>query len=120
MTVIALPNPLDPSDWRLAHKTSDRGFYEGALRAAQSLDASEAILVRDDGFVTEGSFTNIFLERDGALLTPHASLGLLPGILREHLIAQGRAREAELTLADLSDGFLLGNSVRGLFEARLI
>ena len=36
--VIALPNPLDPSDWRLAHKTSDRGFYEDALAAAKRVD----------------------------------------------------------------------------------
>ena len=102
LPVVALPNPLDPSDWRLAHKTSDRGFYEDAQRAAKGMNASEAILVRDDGLVTEGSFTNVFVERDGMLLTPPAKLGLLPGILREHLIAEGRAREAELTLKDLS------------------
>ncbi|MEP3422368.1 MAG: aminodeoxychorismate synthase component I [Erythrobacter sp.] len=118
--VAALPNPLDPSDWRLAHKTSDRGFYEDALKAAKSLGAEEAILVRHDGLVTEGSFTNIFVERDGVLLTPPASLGLLPGVLREFLIEKGQAREAELTLDDLSNGFQLGNAVRGLFSATLI
>ncbi len=118
--VVALPNPLDPSDWRLSHKTSDRGFYEDALRAAQSLGGAEAILVREDGLVTEGSFTNIFVERGGALLTPPASLGLLPGILREYLIEKGQAREAELTLDDLKDGFQLGNAVRGLFSAKLL
>jgi para-aminobenzoate synthetase/4-amino-4-deoxychorismate lyase len=116
---IALPNPLDPSDWRLSHKTSDRGFYEGALQAAQSLGGAEAILVRDDGLVTEGSFTNIFVERDGMLLTPPASLGLLPGVLREYLIEKEQAREAELTLEDLEGGFQLGNAVRGLFRAEL-
>lgn len=118
--VVALPHPLDPSDSRLGHKTSDRGFYEDALTAAKGMGAGEAILVRDDGLVTEGSHTNVFVERDGTLLTPLASLGLLPGILREHLIAQGRAKEAELTLDDLSDGFLLGNALRGLFTARLV
>jgi len=118
--VVALPCPLDPSDWRLANKTTDRGFYEDALRAAHGFDAVEAILVREDGLVTEGSFTNIFVERDGILLTPPASLGLLSGVLREYLIEKGRAREAELTLDDLKDGFQLGNAVRGLFAARLI
>lgn len=118
--VVALPNPLDPSDWRLAHKTSDRGFYEDALNAAKALGGNEAVLVREDGFVTEGSFTNIFVERDGILLTPPATQGLLPGILREYLIEKGQAREAELTLDDLADGFQLGNAVRGLFSAKLI
>lgn len=131
---IALPNPLDPSDWRLAHKTSDRGFYEDALAAAKAMGADEAILVRSSdqggdqggGLVTEGSFTNLFIEGDdGALLTPPAALGLLPGVLRAHLLAQGRAREAELTLDNLAEAsrngrFWLGNAVRGLFKAKLI
>ncbi|EAQ28745.1 Para-aminobenzoate synthase, component I [Erythrobacter sp. NAP1] len=118
--VAALPSPLDPSDWRLSHKTTDRGFYEDALEAAREHGAQEAVLVRDDGLVTEGSFTNIFVERDGVLLTPPASLGLLPGVLREYLIEKGQAREAELTLGDLTNGFQLGNAVRGLFSAELI
>ncbi|MDJ0642470.1 MAG: aminodeoxychorismate synthase component I [Erythrobacter sp.] len=117
---IALPNPVDPSDWRLRHKTSDRVFYEEALAAAKSMGAGEAILVRDDGLVTEGSFTNVFVERDGVLLTPPTSLGLLPGVFRAFLIEKERAREAELTLADLADGFTLGNAVRGLFAAELV
>ncbi len=118
---IALPLPVDPSDWRLAHKSSDRGFYEDALAAAQDASAQEALLVREDGLVTEGSFTNVFVEgEDGKLRTPRASLGLLPGVLRDHLIAEGKAVEAELTLSDLEQGFLLGNSVRGLFPAKLI
>ena len=118
--VIALPNPLDPSDWRLAHKTSDRGFYEDALAAAKGMGAAEAVLVREDGLVTEGSYSNIFVERDGILLTPPAHLGLLPGVLRAFLIEKGQAREFELTLDDLADGFRLGNAVRGLLTAELI
>lgn len=119
--VAALPNPIDPNDWRLAHKTSDRGFYEDALGAARSLGGDEAVLVRSDGLVTEGSFTCVFADGpDGILRTPPAALGLLPGVLREHLIAEGRAREAELTLDDLAGGFWLGNAVRGLMRAVLI
>lgn len=119
--VVALPHPLDPSDWRLMHKTSDRGFYEDALRAARSLGADEALLVRADGLVTEGSWTSIFAEGpDGVLLTPPAHLGLLPGVLRDQLIAEGRAREAELTLEILNNGFWLGNALRGLIRAELI
>ncbi len=117
---IALPHPLDPSDWRLSHKSSDRSFYENALDTAKQAGAHEALLVRADGLVTEGSYTNIFVEQDdGALLTPPAKLGLLPGILREHLIIEGRAREAELTLNHLKNGFWLGNALRGLMKAQL-
>ncbi len=115
-----LPLPVDPGDWRLRHKSSDRGFYEDAQAVAQQAGASEALFLRDDGLVTEGCFTSLFVERAGKLLTPPARLGLLPGVLRRSLLEQGRAVEAELSLADLKDGFLLGNALRGLVQAKLL
>jgi para-aminobenzoate synthetase/4-amino-4-deoxychorismate lyase len=118
--VAVLRLPVDPGDWRLRHKQSDRGFYQAALKAAQGAGASEALFLRDDGLLTEGSFSTIFVERDGKLLTPPARLGLLPGVLRRSLIEAGRAEEAELTLDDLTDGFSIGTALRGLMPARLI
>lgn len=115
-----LPLPVDPGDWRLRHKSSDRSFYEAGLAAAQAAGADEALFIRDDGLLTEGCFTNLFVERDGRLLTPPARLGLLPGVLRRSLIDDGRAVEAELTLDDLKDGFLIGNALRGLIPAVLL
>ncbi len=112
--------PVDHGDWRLRHKNSDRGFYEAGLKAAQSVGAAEALFIREDGLVTEGSFTNLFVERDGRLLTPPARLGLLPGVLRHALIEQGRAVEAELRIDDLEAEFLIGNALRGLMKARLL
>ncbi len=117
--VIALPLPVVPGDWRLRHKTTDRGFHAEALAIAQARGARDAVFVREDGLVTEGTYTNVFVERDGKLLTPRATLGLLPGILRGELLSEGRAEEAELTLADLANGFFIGNALRGLIPARL-
>jgi len=117
---ILLPLPVDSGDWRLRHKTSDRGFYEDARRAAAGAGADEALFLRDDGLVTEGATTTVFVEHEGMLLTPPASLGLLPGILRARLLAEGKAREANLTPADLEGGFLLGNALRGLMAAQLL
>ncbi|GGZ87114.1 aminodeoxychorismate synthase component I [Novosphingobium arvoryzae] len=112
--------PIDAGDWRLRHKSSDRGFYDTGLKAAHAAGAQEALFLRDDGLLTEGCFTNLFVERDGKLLTPPAGLGLLPGVLRRSLIEAGRAEEAELTLDDLADGFLIGNALRGLMPAVLL
>ncbi len=112
--------PVDSGDWRLRHKTSDRGFYEAGLSAARAAGAAEALFLRDDGLLTEGCFTTLFLERGGKLLTPPARLGLLPGVLRASLLASGRAQEAELTLDDLAGGFMIGNALRGLIPARLM
>ncbi len=117
---VILPLPVDSGDWRLRHKTSDRSFYEAALKVARTTGAQEALLARDDGQVTEGSFTNIFVERHGELLTPPVSLGLLPGVLRRSLLASGKAREVPLTIDDLADGFLVGNALRGLMKAELV
>jgi para-aminobenzoate synthetase/4-amino-4-deoxychorismate lyase len=116
---IPLPLPVVPGDWRLRHKSTDRGFYDVARAVAEARGAHEAVFVREDGLVTEGSVTNVFVERNGTLLTPPTALGLLPGILRGELIAEGRAAEAELTLDDLADGFFIGNGLRGLMPARL-
>jgi para-aminobenzoate synthetase/4-amino-4-deoxychorismate lyase len=115
--VAVRPLPVESSDFRLRHKTTDRRFYD---RARQEDGAYETIFVDGDGRLTEGSRTNIFVERDGKLLTPPASHGLIPGILRAKLIDEGKAEEAELTVDDLSDGFFIGNIVRGLMPARLV
>lgn len=114
--VALVPLPVDPADWRLHHKSGDRAFYDDARKAS---GAFECLFVRPDGLLTEGSFTSLFVPRDGVLLTPPARLGLLPGVLRAELLASGHAREAELTAADLADGFRLGNSLRGLFVGHL-
>ncbi|PIW54051.1 MAG: aminodeoxychorismate synthase, component I [Sphingomonadales bacterium CG12_big_fil_rev_8_21_14_0_65_65_10] len=112
--------PVDPGDWRLRHKSTDRGFYEQAREIAQEAGADDAIFLRDDGQVTEGTIWSVFVERDDMLITPPLADGLLPGVLRRSLIEQGRAVEAPLTLDDLAGGFLLGNAVRGLVAAELI
>jgi para-aminobenzoate synthetase/4-amino-4-deoxychorismate lyase len=114
--VAVAPLPVAPDDFRLAHKTSDRNFYDEARSAAGTF---ETVFRDPAGFLTEGSFTSLFVERRGRLLTPPLSRGLLPGILRTRLIAERRAEEADLTEADLGRGFLIGNSVRGLIRAVL-
>jgi len=55
-------------------------------------------------------------------MTPPLASGLLPGTLRAELIAQGKAEECVLTLADLAraDAIWLGNSVRGLIRAEWV
>ncbi|WP_284124120.1 aminodeoxychorismate synthase component I [Parerythrobacter aestuarii] len=115
-----LPLPVDAGDWRLRHKTSDRGFYEDALAVAKEAGADEALLLRDDGLLTEGCITNLFVARDGVLITPPVSLGLLPGVLRQSLIAEGRVVEGDVRIEDLEQGFFIGNAVRGLVKATLL
>lgn len=111
VTVALLPRQVAPRDFRLAHKTSDRSVYP------RCEDAFETLYVDAGGYLTEGSFTSIFVARGGTLLTPPLSRGILPGVLRAELIETGRAVEAELTPGDLAGGFFIGNALRGLVSA---
>jgi para-aminobenzoate synthetase / 4-amino-4-deoxychorismate lyase len=112
--VAVRPLPVDPSDFRLRHKTSRRGFYD---RAREKAGSWEVVFTDPQGFLTEGSFTSLFVERDGLLVTPPLRRGLLPGVFRAELLENGRAVEGDLTPDDLAGGFFLGNAVRGLVAA---
>ncbi|WP_294331002.1 aminodeoxychorismate synthase component I [uncultured Sphingomonas sp.] len=109
-----VPHSVPREDFRLAHKTTRRAIYDAPRRAAGTW---EVVFTDADGFLTEGSFTSLFVERDGVLVTPPLSRGLLPGVLRAELLATGHAVEGNLRPEDLVHGFLLGNAVRGLVAA---
>jgi para-aminobenzoate synthetase/4-amino-4-deoxychorismate lyase len=116
VAVAVAPLPVSSDDFRLRHKTSDRAFYDEARERSGTF---ELVFEDEAGFLTEGSFTNIFVPQGGKLRTPPASRGLLPGILRERLIASGEAEESDLVAADLVEGFYIGNAARGLIPAVL-
>jgi para-aminobenzoate synthetase/4-amino-4-deoxychorismate lyase len=115
--VVVRPLPVDPADFRLRYKTTGKDFLKDACRVS---GAFEAVFERPDGKLTEGSYTNIFVQRDGKLLTPPLERGLMAGLLRQRLIDEGKAEEADLTVDDLRGGFMLGNMIRGLIRARLV
>jgi para-aminobenzoate synthetase/4-amino-4-deoxychorismate lyase len=96
-------------DALLRHKTSWRDLYD---RAHPGCD--ELLFRNQRGELTEGARSNVFVARGGLLLTPPLGCGVLPGILRAELIAQGKAREAVLTPDDLTGDVYFGNSLRGL------
>jgi para-aminobenzoate synthetase/4-amino-4-deoxychorismate lyase len=112
-TFAVSPRPVQSGDVLLRHKTGWREPYESEVAR---LGADEVIFCNERGEVCEGARSNIFVARDGVLLTPPLSCGLLPGVLRAELIARGRAREAVLTPDDLKGDLYFGNSLRGLVK----
>lgn len=108
---------VDSRDPLLRHKTTARDFYVRALATARRAGPCfDVILMNERGELTEGSFTNLFVKKDGILLTPPLSSGLLPGVLRAELLERGDAREQILRPEDLAsaDAVYLGNSLRDL------
>ncbi len=53
---------------------------------ANQAGADEAILLNNQGYVTEGSADNIFMVKNGRLLTPPVTDGALAGITRQAII----------------------------------
>ena len=104
----------------LRHKTTRRELY-APFAAAKPAEAFDVILWNEDSELTECSFGNLALELDGRWLTPRLDAGLLPGILRTELLAQGRLTEARLTRDDLAraTGIAFLNSLRGWLPAVL-
>jgi branched-chain amino acid aminotransferase len=49
---------------------------------AKQADAHEAVMLNAEGFITEGTISNIFFIKDGALCTPSIQCGILDGITR--------------------------------------
>ena len=102
------------------HKTTERAVYDAALQAvAGEPEVFDVVFLNERDEVAEGARSNVFIERNGILLTPPLTSGALPGVLRAELLVAGTAREAVLKPADLTDGFWLGNALRGLIRVSL-
>ena len=105
------------TDVVLRHKTTHRELYERELAKARAEGCDEVLFLNERGELTEGAISNIFLQREGKLLTPPLASGVLAGIYRRHLLETNPTAE-EHTLSprdlDTAEAIYLCNSVRGL------
>ncbi|PCI86345.1 MAG: aminodeoxychorismate synthase, component I [Hyphomicrobiales bacterium] len=119
---------LEKSNVFTRHKTTKRAILDQAREKAKldsaAVQIDEVMFCNRQGFITEGSFTTIFVESDGVFYTPPLSAGLLNGVLRRHLLdTQGdKYKIKNMRFVDLksTDTIYVGNSVRGLIKARLL
>jgi len=116
---IGLKRRATPVNLYHFHKTTLRQEYDTERRRAEELGLTEIAFFNEKGELLEGAISNIFLEQQGRLYTPPLRLGILPGVLREHLLRTKKAQEKRLTLENLQRGTLyIGNSLRGLAEVK--
>mgnify|MGYP002641369500 CR=1 FL=1 len=101
-------------------KTTGRARNVLAREEAQGRGAYEALLCTEDGDLSEGTVSNIFLVLDGILCTPPLARGCLPGIMRSKVLllanelgmpVQERRIEAS-ELEGASGAFLTNSLVR--------
>ncbi|HEY8906700.1 MAG TPA: chorismate-binding protein, partial [Rhodoferax sp.] len=100
-------------------KTTRRAHYEAFAPTDPAV--FDTLLYNAQGELTECTRGNIAVLLDGQWLTPALHCGLLPGVGRAAFIAQGRLKEAVITLADLPrvQGWAFVNSLRGWLDAQL-
>ena len=118
--VAIYPDPVDPSDVWLYHKTTLRSPYDRRRRDRPDVD--DVLLVNDRGEVTESTIANVAVKLGGQWFTPPLASGLLPGTYRAVLLREGRIRERPIQVAELASagGLALVSSVRGWRPAVLV
>ncbi len=117
--------PVNSRDPHRYHKTTKRQLLDMTReRLARATGCDEVIFVNERGELTEGSYTNLFIERNGKWLTPRRDCGLLNGILRQKMLLDPDLdlQEVVVTPQDLvtADRIFLGNSVRGLIQVTAV
>ncbi len=132
---VALPSPQElpaividdervtSNDPFLHHKTTRRAFYDKKFEEWSERGFGEVLFLNEQNEITECSRHNIFVEKEGVLLTPPLTCGVLPGTFRQHLLETQNppVREELLTTEDVlsADRVYIGNSVNGLRLSRL-
>jgi branched-chain amino acid aminotransferase len=64
-----------------------------AMQEAQAKGAFEAIMLNEIGEIAETAGANVFMVKDGTLLTPPLEAGILPGVTRHVVLALARGLE---------------------------
>ncbi|MDQ6818570.1 MAG: branched-chain amino acid transaminase [Actinomycetota bacterium] len=101
-----------PHDSLIPHAKASGQYLNSVLAKIEASKAGyqEAILLDSQGFVCEGSGENIYLVRDGKILTPPQTAGILDGINRKSImriaedlgyeVVERNLARAELILAE--------------------
>jgi branched-chain amino acid aminotransferase len=99
------------SSWRrishdalIPHAKASGQYLNSVLAKIEASKAGyqEAILLDSHGFVCEGSGENIYVVRDGQVLTPPQTAGILDGINRKSVIQIARDMGIEVVERDLA------------------
>jgi branched-chain amino acid aminotransferase len=108
------------SDSLIPHAKASGQYLNSVLAKVEATKAGyqEAILLDSQGFVSEGSGENIYIVREGKILTPPQTAGILDGISRKSIltiagdlgyeVVERNLARAELYLAD--EVFLSGTA----------
>jgi branched-chain amino acid aminotransferase len=135
VVVLAAATPWEPTTavvtvpWRRNERSAVAGIkttsYAENVRAlefARERGASEALMANTQDVLCEGTGSNVFLVRDGAIITPSLASGCLAGITRELVLEWTDAVERPVTMGELAaaDEVFLTSSTRDVHPVLVI
>jgi branched-chain amino acid aminotransferase len=119
MKVISVSTRRNPVD-TLSPQVKTLNYMTGIMAkiTANLHGYPEVIMLNKEGYVTEGTGDNIFIVKNGKIITPPAYLGILPGITRNAVIEMAKelglpVEEGVFTLIDVygaDECFLTGTA----------
>ena len=121
--LLLAPQPCATDPLFLRHKSTVREQYDLAWQTAESQGAFDMLFCNQQGYLTEGGRSNIFIRKNKVWSTPPLSDGVLPGVMRSVVLDDSAIPtcEEQLTLMDLfaADEVMLCNSLRGTLIVKL-
>lgn len=96
-------------------------YHKTTVRSPYPKEFFEEIRVNERNEITEGTYTNVAVRIGTEMFTPPPACGLLNGVMRQKLLAEGKLKERILHPEDLmkADAVFCMNSVRGIFEVEI-
>lgn len=112
--IVTLPWTRNPDDVMAGVKTTSYGGNVRGLAHAREQGATEGIFTTINGFVSEGTGSNIFCVINGDVITPPLTAGILDGVTRALVMAWYPVQERPITLeeAQAADEVFLTSSLR--------
>ena len=101
--VITVSDPRNDKSILAGSKTTSYAQNAALLSVAKKQGAHEAIMPNTKGELCEGTGSNIFVVKDGQVMTPPLSGGCLGGITRALVIKWFDVKEVDLPMSVLTD-----------------
>jgi branched-chain amino acid aminotransferase len=106
--------------WSLDPRIKTLNYLNNILAKIEAIDAGveEAIMLSEHGYVAETSTENVFIIKNGTVITAHPSLGVLRGITRDVVVQIVRElgyplEERNITISELynaDEAFVTGTA----------
>ena len=118
-------------DFRLSHQPVLAGIKHGnrleqiIIRSQWQDGWQEALVLDVDGNVIEGTQSNVFIVKDGSLITPKLDKAGIDGVMRQSIIELAKASDISVVVRSVSldeikqaDEVFMSNSVIGIWPVR--